>query len=164
MTTRNKHLELRDRIEAGERRNEERKELASIAREAKEGAVGFVKEHPVATVVGGIAVGIAVGALTSRGRKMGAKAGRRAGLLATALTELGMLYANRLMEKIGETATAGKDNLEDLGDNVSSAARTARREIGHRTGSAADAATTIGKRISRRTERTMREFRGRISK
>ena len=99
MTTEDKHVELRERIAAGERRNEGRRELVQYAREATENAAGFVKEHPVATVVGGIAVGLAVGALTSRGRKMGAKAGRGAGLLATAATELGMLYATRLMER-----------------------------------------------------------------
>jgi len=163
MTTEDKRLELRERIEAGEKRNDKRMEFAQIAREATDGAIGFMKKHPVATVVGGVTLGLTIGALTPRGRKLGVKTGRSAGLIATALTELGMLYATKLIEKASETATAGKDNLEDLGDSVGSAARTARREVSYRVGSAADSATTIGKRISRKTGRTMRDLRGRIS-
>jgi len=160
MTSENKRLELRERVAAGEQRNRQHAALTDYARDARENALGFVRQHPVATIVGGLTVGLVAGALTSRGRK----AGRRAGLLAAALAELGSIYVTTLLEKAGEAAQAGKDKIEDLGDNVEAAARTARREIGHQAGSAADRAATIGKRISRKTGRTVRDLRGRVAR
>lgn len=160
MTSEKKRQELRERVEAGERRNEQRAALAEYARGARDNTLGFVKQHPVITIVGGLTVGLVAGALTSRGRK----AGRRVGVFTAALAELGTMYVTTLLEKAGEAALASRDKIEDLGDNVEAAARTARREIGHHAGTTADRAATIGKRISRKTGRTVRDLRGRAAR
>lgn len=159
MTTDEKREELRERIAAGEQRNEERKELAEYAREARDSAVGFAKEHPVATVAGGLALGLLIGALTPKGRKLS----RRAGGFAMTLAELGAVYATEMLDKAGDAAVAGKDRLEDLGDSMGAAARTAKRDLAYHAGSATDSALALGKRASRSSSRTMRALKGRLN-
>lgn len=148
MTTEEKREELRERIAAGEQRNEDRKEFADYAREARDNAVDFAKEHPIATVLGGIALGLVIGALTSRGRQLG----RRAGVLATSLAEAGLLYAS-------DAALSGKDRLEDLGDGFASSARSARRDIGYKAANASDELRSFGRSLSRKSARAARDAR-----
>ena len=157
MTADEKRQQLKQKIEAGEKRHEERRQLSTYAREAGENAVGFAREHPLATVAGAIAVGLLVGSLTPAGRRLG----RRGGFLATALFELGSVYAVKLVENAGKAAVSGKDRLEDFGDSMTSAARAARREVGYRAGSVSDSARSLGKRVSRKTGRTLRDLKDR---
>ena len=58
MTTEEKREELREKIEAGQKRLEERS-LSDTAREAAESATEFVKRHPLATLGGAVAIGLA---------------------------------------------------------------------------------------------------------
>ncbi|MXO61621.1 hypothetical protein [Qipengyuania oceanensis] len=148
MTTEEKRAELRQRIAAGEQRNEERKEFSQYAREARDNAVGFAKEHPFATVAGGVVLGLLIGALTPKGRKLG----RRAGSLATALAEAGLVYAT-------DAAITGRDRLDDLGDGVASTARSARRDIGYKAANASDTLRSLGRTVSKKSSRAVRDAR-----
>ena len=148
MTTEEKREELRTRIAAGEERNEQRKEFADYAREARDNAVDFAKEHPIATVFGGVALGLVIGALTPKGRRLG----RRAGVLATTLAEAGLLYAS-------DAALSGKDRLEDIGDGLASSARSARRDIGYQAANASDGLRAFGRSLSRKSNRAARDAR-----
>ena len=159
MTTDEKREELRERIEAGEERNAKRSELAERAIEARDQAVGFAKQHPIAVVAGGVALGLLVGALTPKGRLLGKRAGKWAAMLA----EVGAVYAADMIAKAGDAAVAGKDRLEDLGDSAAAVARTVTRDVGYKAGTAADTARSIGKRVSRKTGRTMRDLKDRVS-
>ena len=159
MTTEEKREELRERIEAAEERNEKRNELAERAIEARDQAVGFAKEHPVAVVAGGVVLGLVIGALTPKGRLLGKRAGKWVAMAA----ELGTIYAADMIAKAGDAALAGKDRLEDFGDSAAAAARTASRDIGYKAGTAADTAKAIGKRVSRKTGRTMRDLKDRVT-
>ena len=148
MTTEEKRQELRERIAAGEQRNEDRKEFADYAREARDNAVGFAKEHPFATVAGGVVLGLLIGALTPKGRRLG----RRAGTLATALAEAGLVYAT-------DAAITGKDRLEDLGDGIASGARSARRDFTYQAGNATDGLRSFGRSLTKRSSRAARDVR-----
>lgn len=159
MTSDEKREELKQRIAAGEERHAERNQLLEIARETGENVQKFAKEHPVATVAGGVALGLLIGALTPKGRLLS----KRAGIMLATLAEIGLAQALEGMAKAGDAARAGQDKLEDLGDEVSAAARTAKREIGYRAGGAADSARTIGKRMSRKTGRTVRDLKDRVT-
>lgn len=54
--------QLRARIEAAEARNEQRS-VADYASSARDGASGFVRDHPLTTVAGGIVVGLVIGSM-----------------------------------------------------------------------------------------------------
>ena len=56
LTDEQKREQLRARIEAGEKRNEERS-LADQAKDVADSAIEFAKKHPVATVAGAVVVG-----------------------------------------------------------------------------------------------------------
>ncbi|MFN2100761.1 hypothetical protein [Altererythrobacter sp. MF3-039] len=159
MTTEEKREELKERIAAGEKRHEERNQLLEIARETSENVKTFAKQHPVATVTGGVALGLIIGAMTPKGRLLG----KRAGIMLATFAEIGATQALAGMAKAGEAARVGQDKLEDLGDDLGAAARAAKREIGYRAGSAADGARTISKRMSRKTGRTVRNLKDRVT-
>lgn len=159
MTSDQKREELKQRIAAGEERHAKRNELLEIARETSENVKTFAKEHPVATVAGGVALGLLIGALTPRGRLLG----RRAGMFVATMAEIGLAHAMDGVAKAGDAARAGQDKLEDLGDDLSAAARSAKRELGYRAGSATDSARSIGKRMSRKTGRTVRDLKDRVT-
>lgn len=159
MTSDQKREALREKIAAGEQRLAERNRLFEIAEEAGENVRAFAKQHPGATIAGAVAFGLLIGALTPKGRLLS----KRAGALLASMAEIAIAQALAGMEKAGEAAQAGQDTLEDIGDGVAAAARTARREIGYRAGTAADNARSIGKRVSRKTGRTVRDIKGGIS-
>lgn len=150
MSADDRREQLKQRIEAGEKRQEERRQLAEYARDAGENAVGFAREHPLATIAGAIAVGLLVGSLTPPGRKLAG----RGGFLATALFELGSVYAMKLVQNAGKAALTGKDRLEDMGASVAANARAAGREVAHKAGEPVKA---LGKRVSRKAGSTMEE-------
>ena len=77
LTDEQKRAELRARIEAGNKRLEERT-LADQAKDAAGTAVEFAKKHPLATVGGAVVLGLAIGAMTRPGRRAGRKGGRMA--------------------------------------------------------------------------------------
>ncbi len=74
-----KREQLRDRIEAGEKRNEARS-LADQAKDAADSAVEFTKKHPFAVIGGVLVAGLAIGAMTRPGRRLGRRGGTIAAL------------------------------------------------------------------------------------
>ena len=77
MADKKKREELKNRIEAGQQRHANRT-VGDYAREARDNATAFVKEHPVATVVGGVAIGVIVASMVpGPGRRMRKKATKR---------------------------------------------------------------------------------------
>ena len=73
LTDEQKREKLRERIEAGEQRNEERT-LAEQAKDAADSAMEFTKKHPFAVVGGVLLAGLAIGAMTRPGRRIGRRA------------------------------------------------------------------------------------------
>src|SRR5688500_3188838 len=94
-----KRKTLKQKVSAGEQRNQDRGRTTVVDRageraiEAKDKFVEFAKEHPIATVAGGLALGILVSSLFKRSptRKV---AGRAAGIAAIG-AELALAYAQQ---------------------------------------------------------------------
>lgn len=151
LTDQEKRDQLRARIEAGEKRQEERSFLDQ-AKDVADNAVDFAKRHPVATVAGAIAVGLAVGAMTRRGRELG----RRGGSLASYATDAAIAYGLSMIEGAG-------DKFEDFGDAAETQARRLKRDAGYRLDSMGDSIRSSGRRASRKSKRGYRNLRARLS-
>ncbi len=181
--------ELRAKIEARERRIAERT-LAEEARQAAGAASDYIKQHPLQVVGGAVTVGLLIGLMTRSGRKaVGSAVGNAASGTASAVggaatgaaktvetaarkqsTRLGTLIADalvaygiKLVDDALDTARAGKDAVEDLGDAAAAKARTAKREAQHAAGTAADKTRTVGQRTRRRATRAVRNLSDRVS-
>ncbi len=162
-----KREELREKIAAGEARQAERS-LGDYARDARENATGFVREHPIAMVGAALAVGVVLAAIIpGPGRRLSQRVGKtvgsRASSLATIAAELGIAYAANLKDAAGSAAQAGQDKLEDLGDAIGDSARTVRRETTHRVAAASDNASSLRRNTAKKAGRALRDLRGRIS-
>lgn len=150
LTDSEKREQLRARIEAGERRNEERS-LADQAKSVAESAVDFAKKHPVATVAGAITIGLAIGAMTRRGRELG----RRGGSLASYAADAAIAYGLAMLEGAG-------DKFEDLSDAAGTQARRLKRDAGYRLDSMSDGLRSSGRRAGRKTSRAYRDLKTRL--
>ena len=95
LTDEQKRDQLRARIEAGEKRNEERS-LGDQAKEVADSAIEFTKKHPLAVVGGVLVAGIAIGAMTRRGRRLG----RRGGAFATLAADAALAYGARMVDGV----------------------------------------------------------------
>ena len=163
MTSEQKRDTLREKIEAGERRNGERA-LVDYAREARDSATSFVKDHPIATVAGGLAVGILIASLVpGPGRRMRKRAAAKGSALAAMLTELGIAYGTTLLDGVGDVARSGQDRLEDLGDSVGDTARSLRREALHMAANTGDGARALRREAGKKAGRSIRDLRARMS-
>lgn len=147
-----KREQLRARIEAGEKRNEERS-FADQAKEAADSAVDFAKKHPIATVAGAVAIGLAIGAMTSRGRQLG----RRGGSLAAYAADAALAYGLSMVEGAG-------DKFEDYSDAASTQARRLRRDAGYRADAIGDVLRSSGRKASRKSSRTVRDLKARVGR
>lgn len=159
--------ELREKIAAGEARLEERS-LGDYARNARDSATGFVREHPIATVGAALAFGIVLAAiLPGPGRRLtkrvGGQVSDRATALAAIAAELGVAYGSSLMGAASSAARTGQDRLEDLGDSIGDSARSIRRETSHRAAKVGDSAAILKRDVSRKAGRAARDLRSRIS-
>jgi hypothetical protein len=130
---------IKQKVAAAESRNEARAGGPSLAQRAGEKAVeakdkftDFARQHPIATVVGGLALGVLVSSLFrgSPTRKAGRSLGRKAAGLAAIGAELAVAYAQRAMEAAGEAREAGAERLgswsDDAADYVAGARDTVR--------------------------------------
>ncbi|RDC59877.1 hypothetical protein HME9302_01073 [Alteripontixanthobacter maritimus] len=158
---REKREVLRNKIESGERRNEERT-FADRAREAGDTATEFVKAYPIATIAGVAVLGLAIGAMTRPGRRVGAQAGRKASAFATYATEMGLAYAGGLFDSAGDVARAGGVKVENLGDTVAHSARKAKRTISTGAAQRNDDAKFVSRKAARRASRAYRDLRARL--
>lgn len=140
-----KRNQLKERINAGEAYREERARplsdrIGERAIEAKDSFTSFAKEHPVTTIVGGVAIGALVAMMFRTPRHAASKAGTQASALAALGAKLAMDYAQQAMHAAGDAGRAGVHGLESLGDSAESATRGLRRSASrsaHDTGSAA---------------------------
>ncbi len=158
---------LREKIAAGQARLAERS-IGDYARDARDNATGFVREHPLAVVGAALAIGVVLAAvIPGPGRRLSQRVGKTFGNRASAITaiaaELGAAYAASLINAAGSAAQSGQDKLEDFGDAIGDNARKVRRETTHRIATATDSATSIRRDTARKARRTLRDLRGRIS-
>ena len=147
-----KRAQLRARIEAGEKRNEQRS-FGDQAKDVADSAIEFAKKHPIATVAGAVAVGLAIGAMTRRGRDLG----RRGGSLAAYAADAAIAYGLSMIEGAG-------DKFEDYSDAAGTQARRIKRDAGYRLDSLGDAIMSSSRKASRKSSRTVRDLKTRIGR
>ncbi|MBX7457272.1 hypothetical protein K3152_03345 [Qipengyuania sp. 1NDH17] len=150
LTDQEKREQLRARIEAGEKRHEERSVLDQ-AKDVADSAVEFAKKHPIATIAGAITIGLAIGAMTKRGRDLG----RRGGSWASYAADAALAYGLSMVE-------SATDKVEDLGDAAGTQARRLKRDAGYRLDSMSDTLRSSGRRANRKSSRAYRDLRARL--
>ncbi|MCT2558034.1 hypothetical protein N0B51_03470 [Tsuneonella sp. YG55] len=150
-----KRKELKKKIEAAEQRNSDRS-FGDYARDAADGATSFVKEHPLATLAGGLALGVLVAAIVpGPGRRMRKKASARTAVLAGTLADLALTYGAKFLESAEEAAKAGQERIGDLGETIGDGAR----DLGR---SASDSASRAIDSASRTANRALGSARSRL--
>lgn len=152
-----KREKLRERIEAGEKRHEDRT-FTDQAKDAAENVVEFTKKHPVAVISGAIVLGLAIGAMTRPGRRLG----RRGGALAAVAADAAMTYGSRFMDSAADAAQYAGDRFEDFGDSAATTARGFRRDAGYRLDVAGDTLRANKRKANRKGSRAMRHLRTRL--
>ena len=150
-----KRTQLKQKVAAAQKRNEDRGRTTIVDRageraiEAKDKFTAFAREHPIATVAGGLAAGILISALFKRSptRKIGNRAAKAASGLAATGAEFALGYALQAWEAANEAGRASAEKLEEIG----TAARSARREAAGRASELCTAARSktrgAGKRL-----------------
>jgi hypothetical protein len=134
-----KRNEIKKKVAAAKSRNLSRVEAPGLperagerAIEAKDKFAAFARQHPIATIAGGVAIGILVSGLFrgSPTREAGKELGKKAAGLAAIGAELALAYAQQAMEAAGEAREAGGEALgtwsEDAADYMASARETVR--------------------------------------
>lgn len=163
MADKEKREELKNRIEAGQQRHANRT-VGDYARDARDSATAFVKEHPIATVAGGVAIGVVVASLVpGPGRRLRKKATKRGSALAAVVAELGLAYGTSLLDNIGSAARTGGDRIEDLGDAIGDSARDLRRQASLQGSAAGEAARRLTRDVGKSTGRKVRDLRARMA-
>lgn len=156
-----KRSQIKDKVAAGQKRNEDRGRTTIVDRageaaiEAKDKFTAFAKEHPIATVAGGLAIGILVSGLFKRSptRKLGSKA---AGLAAVG-AEFALAYAQQALEAANEAGRVGASKLEDLGETLGSTARTAGRAGAERAGDLGETALSVSRDAGKKLSKAIRD-------
>lgn len=152
MTTDQKRANLKGKVAAAQKRNEERS-FADYARDAAGEATTFVKAHPIATVLGGLALGAIVASIVpGPGKRLRKKAGARSAVLAGALADLAIKYGSEFLDAAGDAARDGRSKLGDLGETIGDGSRSLRKEAGDAAGSATTKVT-----------RAIRDLRSRVA-
>jgi hypothetical protein len=122
-----KRSQIRKKVTAAESRNKTRAATPTLtdragetAVEAKDKFAAFARQHPIATVAGGIAVGILVSGFFrgSPTRKAGRKLGEKAAGLAALGAELAVAYAQHAMEAANEARQSGAETLGSWSDEA----------------------------------------------
>ena len=153
---------LKQKVDAAQKRNAERKEPTFLDRagetaiEAKDKFTAFAKEHPVATIAGGVAVGILVAGMFRGPRRAAVKGGSKLAGLATIGAELAVAYAAKAYEAAKE---AGDDSLDWLGD-ISAAAGERAKTLGSE---AADYAANARETVVEGGKSAAKAIRGRLN-
>lgn len=153
-----KRDQLRARIEAGEKRNEQRS-FADQAKEAADTAFEFTRKHPFAVVGGAVVIGLAVGAMTKPGRRLGRRGGALAGLAADAA----IAYGARLLDNANGAARFAGDRFEDFSDTAATAARGLGRNAAQKLDVAGDAIRATTRKAVRSGSLTARAVKNRIT-
>ena len=121
---------LRERIEAGEARQQARELALAERADARDRLTNVAREHPLLLIAGGLAIGVAISALIPKSptRRLSKNA---IGFLAM-VTELGVSYGRQAMEGGGDAGRAGKEKLTELGNSILDGAIKLRDRIGAR--------------------------------
>src|SRR5690606_16656973 len=129
---------LKAKVAAGEARHRDMGRTTIVDRageralEAKDKFVAFAKEHPVATVAGGVALGVLVSGLFRRSPTR--KAGNKAAGLAAVGAQMAWSYAQQAIAAAQEAGRHGVDRMDHLGDTIGKSARATRRDAAERAG------------------------------
>ncbi len=146
-----KREEIKARIAAAQAREESRANQSLVVRaqetasEATDAFTGFVKKHPVATAVGGVAIGILIASMFKGPRQAALRGGRKAAGLATIGAEVAGGFASQMIDDAAALGREGARRAEDVVDTAGDKARSIGRSTSHKVGDATDAA-----RIARR--------------
>lgn len=134
--TADKRQEIKDRIAAAQERQAERassllKTLGEKAAVARDEVADFAKQHPVATVAGGLALGVLISALfkNSPTRRAGRYAGERAAGLAAVGSEVAASLLSQVLETTASARRSGAEKLDEAADSTRDAARQIGRAI-----------------------------------
>lgn len=135
--TAGKRQKIKDRIAAAQERQAEREDdslvqaISDKAAAARDGVTSFAREHPVATVAGGLALGVLVSALfkNSPTRRAGRYAGERAVGLAALSSEVASSLLHQVLDTTASARKAGSEKLEDAGETARNSARQIGRAI-----------------------------------
>jgi len=152
-----KRTQLKQKVAAARKRNEDRGRTTIVDRageraiEAKDKFTEFVREHPIATVAGGLALGVIVSSFFKRSptRKLGGRAAKTASSLAAVGAQLALTYAQHAMSAASEAGKAGAEKLEDFGSTARSAGREAAEKASELGESARSATRDAGKRLGK---------------
>ena len=167
-----KRQEIREKVAAGEARQQARgvetgngaflDRAGEQAIEAKDRVTAFVREHPIATVAGAVAVGVLISGMFrgSPTRRVGSAAASKAAGLAALGAELAASYAQRALDAAGDAGRASADRIDDLGDTIHDRARHLRREAAYYAGEAGDSARAARRGIGKSIRRRMRDHAG----
>ncbi len=142
---------LHEKVEAAEQRNAERHEQSFLDRagetalEAKDKFTAFAKEHPVATVAGGIALGVLVAGMFKGPRRAAAKGGTKVAGLAALGADLAVAYASKAYEAAKEAGDDSLDWLEDVGSIAGKRARSLGSDAADYAANARDSVVKSGK-------------------
>ena len=159
-----KRAQLKNKIAAGEARHRDMGRTTIVDRagdaaiEAKDKFVAFAKEHPVATVAGGLAVGILISGLFKRSptRRLGSKAGKAAASVAALGAEFALAYAQQALDAANTAGREGAHKLGELRDTVGSTARTTGRAAADRAGELTDTARSLTRDAGQRLNKALR--------
>jgi len=159
-----KRQQLKTKVAAGQARNRDLGRTTIVDRagekaiEAKDKFVEFAKEHPVATVAGGLALGVLISGLFKRSptRKLGGIAAKRAGTIAALGAEFALAYAQQAMTAANEAGRDGAHKLGELGETVGGSARSTGRAALDRAGDLSDAARTVTRDAGKRLGKALR--------
>ncbi len=167
MATNDKRAELKSKVDAAQKRNQEREQqrtLGDYARDARDEATSFIKEHPITTIAGGIALGVLVASVVpGPGRRLRKKATRRGAVLAGALADLAVNYGSRALDGAGSAARSGQSRLGDIGEAFSEALSEGARNLRREAADLSDSAGSLTQKAGKRATRTMRDLRSRMS-
>ena len=146
-----KRKTIKKKVAAAEKRNAERSERTFLDRagegaiEAKDKFTAFAKEHPVATLAGGLAIGVLIAGMFKGPRQAAIKGGTRAAGLAAIGAELAMAYAAKALDAAKEAGSEGADWLGETGKTLGSKAREFSSEASDYAGTARDNAMRSGR-------------------
>ena len=167
MATKQKRTELKSKIDAAQRRHTEREQdrsFSDYAREARDGASSFVKEHPITTLAGGVAIGVLIAAIVpGPGRRLRKQATKRGAVLAGVLADLAVTYGSQALDGASNAARSGQSRLGNLGDTLSDALADGARSLRREAGVASDTAGSATREAGKRATRTLRNLRSRMS-
>jgi ElaB/YqjD/DUF883 family membrane-anchored ribosome-binding protein len=162
-TDNKKRQELKSKVDAAQKRNKERS-FGDYAREARDDATSFAKEHPITTLVGGLALGVLVASMVpGPGRRLRKRATKRGAALAAVLGDLAVTYGSRALDGAGDAARSGQSRLGDLGDTLTEVLSEGAKSLRREAGDATEGAERLSRSAGKRATKTLRNLRSRMA-